>query len=197
MISRGKMKFFTFLAVLLTLSCVTINIYFPAEKVQKMADEIVKEVRPEEKAPAPEEKKGKEGFLKDFHLPDILSPSVVYAQGVTEVSNAVIRKLKNRMKERFPQLIPFFKADNIGENNKGFLSLRSASNLNIRSRARLNQLLRAENNDREALYAEVARALDIKGGQIDKVAAIFAEKWRESTRNGWSIQLDNGTWTKK
>ncbi len=180
-------------------SCVTINIYFPAEKVNRVADEIAKEVRGKEvkEKPAPQPKSEKEGWIINIRFAGFFAPREACAAEATEVSNAVIRSIKERMKERFALLVPFFDAGNIGENNEGFLSLRNVSGLSVKQRARLNKLVKAENKDREALYAEVAKALNIAPDQVSRVAKIFAGKWHETCRKGWWIQLDDGTWTRK
>ncbi len=180
-------------------SCVTINIYFPAEKVNRVADEIAKEVRGKEvkEKPAPQPKSEKEGRIINIRFAGFFAPREACAAEATEVSNAVIRSIKERMKERFALLVPFFDAGNIGENNEGFLSLRNVSGLSVKQRARLNKLVKAENKDREALYAEVAKALNIAPDQVSRVAKIFAGKWHETCRKGWWIQLDDGTWTRK
>ncbi len=192
-------KLLVLMVFFMVFSCVTINIYFPAEKVQKVADEIAKEVRGEQvkEKPAPTPKGEKEGMLFNIRITSLFSPAVVHAESPTEVSNAVIRSIKERMKKRFQQLIPYFNRGNIGENNKGYLSLRDVSGLSVRDRARLNKLVKAENKDRKALYAEVAKALNISPDQVTRVGKIFARKWHETSRKGWWIQLDNGSWTRK
>ncbi len=195
----NTIKLLTVMVFFMMFSCVTINIYFPAEKVNKVADEIAKEVRgkevKEKTAPAP--KGEKEGLIINIRFTSLFTPCDVYAESATEVSNAVIRSIKERMKKRFPLLIPYFKAGNIGENNQGFLALRNVSGLSVKQRARLNKLVKAENKDRKTLYAEVAKALNIAPDQVSRVGKIFANKWHETCDKGWWIQLDDGTWTKK
>lgn len=196
---QNSSKLFILMILFMVFSCVTINIYFPAEKVQKVADEIAKEVRGEEvkEKPAPEPKSDKQGMLFNLRITDLFVPSVARAESATEVSNAVIRKIKEKMKKRYPQLVPYFNAGNIGEDNRGFLSLRNVSGLSVKQRARLNKLVKAENKDRQILYAEVAKALQIAPDQVSRVGKIFAKKWHETSKGGWWIQLDDGTWTKK
>jgi len=199
MTKTNSSKMFILMILFMVFSCVTINIYFPAEKVEKVANEITKEVREHQgkTTPAPEPKKEKEGSLFNFRFVNIIFPTDAYAQSATEVSNAVIREIKNRMKERFKKLIPYFKAGNIGEDNSGYLALRNVSGLNVKERARLNKLVKAENKDRKTLYAEVARALNISPDQVSRVAKIFARNWHETCEKGWWIQMDDGTWEKK
>ena len=83
-------------AVLFLFACVTINIYFPAEKVESVAGEIVDEIRGqgggEEKSPAEQ----KDSFLRKIRL--AFTPDAAWAQDAVEVSNPTIRALKEQMK---------------------------------------------------------------------------------------------------
>ncbi len=178
-------------------SCVTINIYFPAEEVQRTAEQIVDDIRQN----PPQSKIHSHRFAL---LPRLLQrveislgPAVAHAQSETTVSNAAIRSLKDRMRSRNSQLVPYFSAGAIGENNRGFLEIRDTASLDLKSRAELSRLVDAENNDRRQLYNEVARALNIDPGQIGRVQSIFAEEWQRSAGSGWPIQRADGAWVKK
>jgi uncharacterized protein YdbL (DUF1318 family) len=59
------------------------------------------------------------------------------------------------------------------------------------------QLVDAENNDREALYAEIAKANGISKENIPKIKSIFARSWVDQARSGWWIQDSQGNWRKK
>ena len=63
-------------------------------------------------------------------------------------------------------------------------------------RADVNQLIEAENKDREALYAEIAKANSISSDNIPRIKSIFAKSWIEQARPGWWIQ-SGGNWQKK
>ena len=162
-------------------ACVTINIYFPAEKVESVAGEIVQEIRGNEAGtePAPEIKRNSalpEQFMLSFFF------SVAHAQNVTEVSNPTIRGLKERMKARFGQLKPFYQKGAIGEGGNGYVDMKSTAGLGLREKRDIKALVDAENNDRRQLYQEVAKALNIDPGQINRVAEIFAKEWQKSVQ---------------
>ncbi|MBW1974768.1 MAG: YdbL family protein [Deltaproteobacteria bacterium] len=184
--------------VLLLISCVTINIYFPAEEVRKTAEEIVGEVRG-----APENNKTDEKHIKEPQsfrfLPgkSSLFVSIAYAQREVNVSNAAIRAIKERMKKRLPMLKPYFNSGNIGEGSDGYLHVRSFIGLDFKAKARLKKLVKAENDDRRALYREIARALKIDSSQIGRVASIFAQEWQKSAPSGWWIEIKPGKWIRK
>jgi hypothetical protein len=165
-------------------ACVTINIYFPAEKVESVAGDIVNDIRgpgsSEEEKP---QGKDKSSLLRKTML--ALTPSTVWAQGVTEVSNPTIRSLKGRMRSRYNQMKPYYQKGMIKEGNDGYVSLGSTSGLGLKEKRDLNAFVEAENSDRKTLYVEVAKALKIHpidSAQIDKVAKIFAKEWQKSVR---------------
>ena len=171
-------------AILLLSACVTINIYFPAEKVETVAGEIVEEIRgPDEDMEKEEENTAdkKQGF---FGSKPVFASLVAtaYAQEVTEVSNPTIRGLKDRMKARFPQLKPWYQKGVLTEGNDGFVKMGSTQQLGIKDKSAVRNLTAAENKDREQLYREVAKALNIDASQVDKVAGIFAKEWQKSVR---------------
>ncbi len=164
-------------------ACVTINIYFPAEKVESVAGDIVNDIRgpggEEEEPPG----KDKSSLLQKTML--ALTPSPAWAQEVTEVSNPTIRSLKQRMRSRYNQMKPYYQKGMLKEGNNGYVSLGQTSGLGLKEKRDLNALVDAENKDRKTLYVEVAKALKvhpIDSAQINKVAEIFAKEWQKSVR---------------
>ncbi|RLB28349.1 MAG: DUF1318 domain-containing protein [Deltaproteobacteria bacterium] len=167
---------------LVAFACVTINIYFPAEKVESVAGEIVKDIRgkkgSEKNRPASPEK---DSLLhKTFFA--LCAPSIAWAEDVTTVSNPTIRALKQRMKSRYAQMKPYYQKGMLREGDDGYVSLGNTSGLGLRDKRTLKGLVSAENNDRKSLYREVAKALKIDPGQINRVAEIFAKEWQKSLR---------------
>ena len=183
---NGLRKFLwpTVLCVMLyTFACVTVNIYFPAEQVESIAGEIVNDIRgpggEEEKPPG----KDKSSLLQKTML--ALTPSPVWAQEVTDVSNPTIRSLKERMRSRYNQMKPYYQKGMLLEGNNGYVSLGNTSGLGLKEKRDLNAFVEAENGDRKTLYVEVAKALKvhpIDAAQINRVAEIFAKEWQKSVR---------------
>ncbi|MFW6161072.1 MAG: YdbL family protein [Acidobacteriota bacterium] len=179
-------------AIVVLVSCLTINIYFPEAAVQKTADEIVDEVR------GKDEDKNKNDSQKDVvQSPGFFLIGTAYAQEAETVTTPKIRALKQSIKERFPQLKAFFNGGNIGEGNDGFVHIRNEEGLSLKDKASLRKLVKEENSDREALYLEVARALDISKDQVERIQKIFAKSWIEKSEPGWWVQRENGQWIKK
>lgn len=166
-------------AFLLVGACVTINIYFPAEKVESVAGEIVDDIR----GPRPDEQQNtednKQGFFRGRSLLAGLV-SVAWAQDATTVSNPTIRELKERMKARYVQLKPWFANGVLNEGNDGYVAVVQTNSLGLKDKGTVRNLVTAENNDRRNLYAEVAKALNIDPSQTGRIAEIFAKEWQKS-----------------
>ena len=163
------------LFTLLIFSCVTVNIYFPAEKVESVAGEIVDDIR---------DRKGAEkgSSLKDLILQKTLCAlfgSNAWADEVTTVSNPTIRALKDKMKARYAQMKPYYQKGMLVEGGNGYVSLGDTGALGLKEKRDLNNLVASENSDRTTLYNEVAKALKIDPSQINKIAEIFAKEWRK------------------
>ena len=184
------------LTLVTAVSCVTINIYFPAEQVRGAADRIVDEVmgeRADGSAPAqptPPPAKPQGSFLR------ILGPATAVAAPDINVTTPEIRALREAMKERFAQLSPYLDAGQIGIGLDGLLKIRTTEGLALKQRADVQRLTEAENQDRQRLYQEIARAnrFPDKG---DEVQAIFAESWRDKAAKGWYLEQDGGSWKQK
>ena len=159
------------LTTLALFACVTINIYFPAEKVKSVAGEIVDDIRGRESG------NNDESFLRK--IDSEFSGGIAWAQDVVNVSNPTIRALKKRMKERYSQLKAHYKNGNLKEGNNGYLAIAKTGGLGLKEKRDLTSLVKAENDDRKALYTEVAKALKIDASQISKVAEIFAKEWQK------------------
>jgi hypothetical protein len=163
---------------LCVLACVTVNIYFPAEKVESVAGELVNEIRSNEAEGQGAPLKNEQSSLLQNAL-WTRSCSVAWAEEETAVSNPTIRALKESMKSRYAQLKPFYEQGMLKEDDNGYLSQGETSGLGLKEKRDLKNLIDAENKDREQLYNEVAKALEIDPGQIDRVGEIFAKEWQK------------------
>ena len=163
------------LFTLLIFSCVTVNIYFPAEKVESVAGEIVDDIR-DRKAP------DKGSSLEDTFLQKAicaLFSSNAWADEVTTVSNPTIRALKEKMKARYAKMKPYYQKGMLVEGGNGYVSLGNTGGLGLKEKRDLKTLVDSENSDRETLYKEVAKALKIDPSQTGKVGEVFAKEWQK------------------
>ncbi|MCI0468738.1 MAG: YdbL family protein [Nitrospirae bacterium] len=191
-------KFVLLLVCFVVVSCVTVNIYFPAAEVQKAADRIVEDIRIEkQKKDAPSDEPKKQSMLFQGKEWLVVGVSEAFAQINIDITTAAIRALKDSMKERYPLLKPFYEKGAIGENRSGLIEIRDMSNLNLKEKSDIKGLVDKENSGRKSLYEEIIKANKFGKEVMPEVQRIFANSWREQSLSGWWIQNDKGEWTKK
>jgi uncharacterized protein YdbL (DUF1318 family) len=187
------------LAAFFISACVTVNIYFPAAAVERAAEQIVKETwgGPGEPAKTPPKPQSNNRF-SPLRLAALKFVGEAYAQEADiNVSNPAIRALKDSIKQRSNAIKPYMDRGNIGIGQDGLLRIRSTDALNLKERAETQQLVEAENRDRETLYGEIAKANNISKENLPKVKSIFAKTWIDQAQPGWWIQDGQGNWKKK
>ena len=169
--------------VLFAFACVTINIYFPAEKVESVADEIVRDVRGQKESDKKKEAPSKTD-KNSYWMKTLLAftPGAAWAQEVTAVSNPAIRTLKDRLRSNFEQMKPYYQKGMVIEGNNGYVSLGNIDSLGLKEKRDIKTLADAENQYRRQLYEEVAKALKIDPSQVNRVAEIFAKEWQKPVR---------------
>ena len=161
-------------------ACVTINIYFPAEKVESAAQDIVNDIRGNKPIEEDKQSSNLQGIAHKIKI--AVSPASAWADEETTVSNPTIRSLREKMKARFQTLTPYYQKGALKEGDNGYLTVTDAAELNLKEKRDLNSLVDAENNDRKTLYAEVAKALKIEPSQLGRIAEIFAKEWQKPVR---------------
>jgi len=195
---------FSVLAVLaLIAGCVTVNIYFPAARVERTAEKIVEEVYQEKTEPPKQEPTEKprssneRGIFCSIARLAGLGAAQAFAEEATTVSNAAIRGLKDQIGQRHQELLPYYRQGQVGINKDGFLEVRGTGGLGLPQVAALKRLVDADNAARRQLYEEVAKALNLKPEQVPQVRQIFSKQWRDKAEAGWAVQADDGQWGRK
>ncbi len=193
--------------VFIIISCVTINVYFPAAAIEKAADKLVDDVwggAQDTETPVTPQKKGTEdieGSLGIYKRLAALHMGVRSAEAAEQadinVSTPAIRTLKKSIQGRAGAIRPFMNKGNIGIGNDGLLVLRSNKGLNLKQKAAARRLVKAENKDRMALYGEIAKANNFTPDRIKDIQRLFAGSWIKNARKGWWIQGPKGAWTVK
>ena len=186
--------------IFLLTACVTINIYFPAAAADKAADQIIKEIqkntpqkKPEPKAHLSHQPLAVYQWL-DRALNVVITP-VHAAEADLEIDSAEIRKLRASMQNRFDSLAPFYSQGSIGIKQDGFLTVRDASKVPLKDRNKVNQLVSAENNDRDGLYRAIANA-NGHSDWYEQIKATFAARWVSNAQSGWWYEASNN-WKQK
>ncbi len=206
------------LAAVLVLACITINVYFPEAAIKDLSEQIEEQVakeagiaEAEEEAPTPTPSaEDQQSWLlpspsdndDDFHGFSLLGGSVAYAQGdevaAPEVSNPAIRTIIESRAARLGAVNTLKTLGVVGENNQALIEVRSIESVaNLRERAEVQRLVRAENKDREQLFKEIAAAKNVDLSQLPRIRTTYAETLRSKARKGDWIQLPDGTWKQK
>lgn len=217
-IQSVKTRFFSTLAAsLLLISCVTINIYFPAAAAEKAADRIIEDVwgkQPEADAPAataapvPAPATDAPAADKTSHFSDpvrrpfaislldaIISPAHA-AEADINIATPAIDKLRASMKSRHGSLQAFYNSGAVGLTANALIAEKDADAISLKDRNRVKQLVNAENDDRTALYRAIAEANE-HPEWLDDIRSTFARQWVSNARSGWWYQDGSGSWKQK
>ena len=187
-----------FVLSFLASACVTVNIYFPAAAVERAADQIVKETWGDPAQPQKKEEPQSRLSRSAQALAFFGFVGEAFAQEADiNVSNPAIRALKDAIRKRSDTIKPFMDRGNVGIAQDGLLAVRTTEGLSLKERAEVQQLVDAENRDRESLYLEIAKANNIPRDAVPKIKRIFAGSWIEQAKAGWWIQDTQGNWKKK
>ena len=188
------------LLAFIVISCavITVNVYFPTEAVEEAAEKIIDEIQGGEDAQSTAGNSDQQSFFKMSMPFNVFSGSTVYADEINlNLTTPVIRKLIDSMKSRNAKIMQFKDKGAIGETNDGMLSIREMDGLGGEEIRTVKRLLRAENNDREALYKELTAANKIDPADIDKVKSIFARTLKSKAKPGHWYHDEKGNWTQK
>lgn len=200
-------------------ACVTVNVYFPAPEVDAVAERMVKEIwdgmgpsgpaatpgaepahkgaeggeRPVEE-PAPQSR-WSPGRWVTVWLDRVTQPA--YAGANLNVSTAAIRHLQKRLNTRaVEQLKPYLYKGVVGINQQGDMAIRDSGGVAMQDLATVRRLVRADNQDREALYQAIAKANN-HPEWAQEIRSRFALKWHAQAKKGWWVQKRGGGWQKK
>ncbi len=137
-------------------------------------------------------------LLSSFVLLMFLSliPLAGYTQANIEIDTPAIVSLKQRMQQRHNQLETYYARGAVGLTRDGLVAVRDANAVPLAARQSVNALVAAENQDRNALYREIARANGHPEWEAD-IRSTFAQRWIQLARPGWWYQSVDGSWVRK
>ena len=121
---------------------------------------------------------------------------VAGAQANLEINTPAIAALQRSMQARHAQLEPMYAVGAVGLTRDGNVALRDANAVPLAQRAQVNALVAAENQDRAALYREIARANGRAEWEND-IRSTFAQRWIDKAQAGWFYQNASGAWVRK
>ena len=188
------------LLAVFVVACVTINVYFPEAAAVEAADRIIDKVRGEDTGESTSSlRHGKEmpllltlaNGISNFLISD------ANAQGAVDFDKPSPEKqaLENSLAARFPALRPYFDSGAIGLTDSGLVEFRDRNMVPLKDRNNVVQLVSAQNNDWNALYAEIAKLNNHPEWQ-DSIRRTFAERWVAKANSGWYYR-ENGAWKQK
>ncbi len=194
----------TFLTLVFLHACVTINVYFPAAAAEKAADKIIDEVWGKEgendtTPSVPEESSLNDAiFLKKVQFSSLLSYFIAdaYATANIDISSSEIQAIKDQMAARHENLSPYYNNGAIGIKNNAFITLKNSGAVPLKMRKRVTNWVAEENQDRLALYREIARENGHPEWE-DNIRSIFASRWISRAKGGWYYQDPDGNWLRK
>jgi uncharacterized protein YdbL (DUF1318 family) len=195
---------FPFLALAVLAACVTVNVYFPEAEVRDLSKQIEEEVRKqaaqqsgEASPPAPQPPPAPNQGASLFDVLLGVTPAMAQV-AQPEITNPAIRKIIDSRSARFNELRGYFDQGVLGENNKGLVDIRNLEALtDLKARADVQRLVKAENADRQELYKEIAAAKNVDLAQLPKIQETYAATLRQNAKAGDWIQQPDGKWVKK
>lgn len=123
-------------------------------------------------------------------------PQMAIAQADLEINTPAINALQQSMQQRYQQLAPLYASGAVGLTRDGNVALRDARAVPLAQRQNVNALIASENQDRAALYREIARANGHPEWAAD-IRATFAQRWISRAQKGWYYQNASGAWVRK
>ncbi len=190
----------TSVAGLMLVSCVTINIYFPAAAAEKAADRIIEDVwGTEQQAPDEVDDNKDKSAYKPLVEPDqplammvlnwMVAPAL--AEANINISSPAINALRESMRSRHTSLKAYYSSGAIGLTENGLITIRDPKAIPLKNRNHVSSLVADENKDRNALYRELANANGHPEWQSE-IQSTFATRWIKNAPSGWWYQSDGG-----
>lgn len=125
-----------------------------------------------------------------------LLPLMGWAQANLEINTPNISAVKSSMQKRHAQLLPHYTSGAVGLTADGGVAVHDAKLIPLPQRQAVLQAVAAENQDRSALYREIAVANSNPAWEAD-IRNTFAQRWVEKASPGWFYQNASGAWVKK
>jgi uncharacterized protein len=123
-------------------------------------------------------------------------PAPALGQANLDINTPAILGLQRSMQQRHTQLAPLYNSGAVGFTRDGNIALRDAKAVPLAQRQRVNALIASENQDRAALYREIARANGHPEWETD-IRATFGQRWISRAQGGWYYQNASGAWVRK
>ena len=124
------------------------------------------------------------------------SAAQAQAQVNLEINTPGIAAIQSSMTQRHSQLAALYASGGVGLTRDGNVALRDPNAVPLAQRQQANALIASENQDRAALYREIARANNKPEWEND-IRNTFAQRWIDKAQGGWYYQNASGAWVRK
>jgi uncharacterized protein len=118
------------------------------------------------------------------------------AQANLEINSPGVVAIQAGMQKRHSELAPLYGNGAVGLTRDGNVEVRDSAAVPLAQRAAVNALVAAENQDRAALYREIARANGKPEWEGD-IRNTFAQRWIDRAQAGWYYRSAAGAWARK
>lgn len=126
----------------------------------------------------------------------MLAASWAMAAADLELNTPAVTSIRSSMHARHEQMRPLYASGAIGLTRDGLVAVHDANAIPLKDRQSVNSLVSAENDDRNALYKEIAIANGHPEWEAE-VRSTFALRWAQKAPGGWWYQDAGGAWVKK
>ena len=173
--------------VLKTQHQIDMHITLDIRHIETEADDILGYIEGETDTPPGDDARVRPGWLLRA-----LSPMrVAYAEEVKlkNTSSSLKKKLIEQIKERLPKIDALKKRAIVGEDNRGYVDLRSSEDLSPEEKNEVQKIVHEENTDRKGLYKEIARLEKDERITLSIVERVFAKAHLKRAKPGELFQL--------
>ncbi len=135
----------------------------------------------------PEESGAAAAWLR-FAVQTLDPMPAAHAQAL-DTNSPLIRQILQQLRARHGDIQALKDKGCLGETNRGYVALRPCDTLNDDEKNEAQKLLAMENEDRKALYREIARLNADAGATVGKIEEIYAAQRRERAKSGEQFEL--------
>jgi uncharacterized protein YdbL (DUF1318 family) len=124
----------------------------------------------------------------------VVSPA--RAEADLKINTPAISAIRSSLRQRQSRLNPYMRSGAVGLTQHGLVAVRDQGAIPLKDRNAVRKLVADENNDRNALYREIASANGHPAWEKD-IRNTFARVWVQESPAGTWYQNAKGAWTRK
>lgn len=123
---------------------------------------------------------------------NFVSPIQTAHAAETNLNSPRVKQIGAKMKERYAEVVAIKKTGAVGETNRGLLELVKPDLITDGDeKNKVQRVIAAENDDRKALYKEIARLNEDQNMSVGQVEQVYALERLERADSGELVQMPN------